>query len=618
MEKKVMTISRQFRRRLAIIVVAALVISTAVIFLFNTSINDKNYAEILLSTLNDIEKDVMTTSDVNMLELAALIKGKVEVVLRDVPREDVSAVGSALQKLASENGLAEISIVGKDNVLIYSNIAEYIGFDMNTTEESREFDKLNHGTTELVQPFRLNAYHGEGDYDQYNKYAGVTLEGIGYLQVAYNSRQYQELIDGKIGYIATNRHIGQTGYVIISNLDGVVVSNADDREVSGESRLLSELGLHLERDGELQTAFSAEVSGKPSLCMASFVEGYYLIGVVPDSEVQSFRNRAVLSNTLIELLVFALMFFCISRMIRSLIVSKIRNINRSLHRIIAGELDTTVNEYSTKEFTELSYDINSTVKSLKNYMEREKEKTQQELKLAKAIQLGTLPKVSSLASVSSAVRISARMDTAKEVGGDFYDFFVLNGTNLVFLVADVSGKGVPAAMFMMTCKTMLKDLTDSGLPLDEVFRKANDQLMESNESGMFVTIWTGVLDLETGHLRYVNAGHTQPVFRNAEGGTEFLHCTPNLLLMGIPEARYEIRHKDLRHGDTLFLYTDGVTEAMDRQENMYGKERLLSFFADQKDASPEELLTAIRADIDRFTEGAEPFDDITMLAIQYL
>ena len=209
------------------------------------------------------------------------------------------------------------------------------------------------------------------------------------------------------------------------------------------------------------------------------------------------------------------------------------------------------------------------------------------------------------------------MDTAKEVGGDFYDFYMLGEDKLAFLVADVSGKGIPAAMFMMTAKTLIKGFAEMGLEVNEVFTQSNAKLCEGNEADMFVTAWMGILDLKTGVLSYANAGHNPPALRSRDGDYAFVRSRPNLILAGMDGVQYRKHELQLRPGDELYLYTDGVTEAQNLSNELFGEQRLLSSLNEAKGMSVEEICKKVKADVDIFAGAADQFDDITMLSIKW-
>jgi sigma-B regulation protein RsbU (phosphoserine phosphatase) len=209
------------------------------------------------------------------------------------------------------------------------------------------------------------------------------------------------------------------------------------------------------------------------------------------------------------------------------------------------------------------------------------------------------------------------MIAAKEVGGDFYDFYKLSDTTVAFLAADVSGKGIPVAMFMMTAKTIIKDLAESGMAVNDIFTKANEKLCENNESGMFVTAWMGILDITTGQVKFANAGHNPPLLKRANGSFEYLKTRAGFVLAGMEGIRYRIGELTLSPGDRLFLYTDGVPEATNTENKLYGEDRLLTFMNRNSRVEATTLLPALKTNIDEFVGEASQFDDITMLMLDY-
>ena len=212
--------------------------------------------------------------------------------------------------------------------------------------------------------------------------------------------------------------------------------------------------------------------------------------------------------------------------------------------------------------------------------------------------------------------IYASMDAAKEVGGDFYDFYLADSDHLYFLVADVSGKGIPGALFMMRSKTLLRNLAESGRDIAEVFTEANNGLCENNDAEMFVTAWLGSLDLRSGLLEYVNAGHNPPLLREKDGSFAYLRTRPNFILAGMEGTHYQKHQVQLAPGAQVFVYTDGVTEAANAANELYGEERLEQVLNEQT-GTPQALCTDVRAHIDAFVQGAEQSDDITMLCVTW-
>jgi sigma-B regulation protein RsbU (phosphoserine phosphatase) len=208
------------------------------------------------------------------------------------------------------------------------------------------------------------------------------------------------------------------------------------------------------------------------------------------------------------------------------------------------------------------------------------------------------------------------MQPAKEVGGDFYDFFLVNDGTLAVIVADVSGKGVPAALFMVVAKTLIKNNAQSGISPGEVFEKVNEMLCEGNETGMFVTAFMGYLDINTGRFRYVNAGHTPPILIT-DGKCRVIGVKPGFVLAGMDGIRYKEDELAMRTGDALFLYTDGITEAVNPQEALFGQSRLTEAVDKVADSPLKDFTDEIKSEIDHFADGAEQADDITMLVLRY-
>jgi len=326
---------------------------------------------------------------------------------------------------------------------------------------------------------------------------------------------------------------------------------------------------------------------------------------------------SLLITAFMEVLVFALLFGVIYIMLKRSVLLNLKQVNESLSLITQGDMDVRVNVRSNDEFSSLSDDINSTVDTLKKYIADAASRIDKELEVAKNIQLSSLPNVFPAYPQHKEFDIFAQMRPAKEVGGDFYDFYMTDDHTLYFLVADVSGKGIPAAMFMMRAKTELKNLTESGLELKEVFEACNNNLCDGNDAEMFLTCWMGRLDINTGILKYVNAGHNQPLLKHIDGSYEFFKTKSNFILAGMEDMIYKEHEIQLQEGDRLFLYTDGATEAVNIKEELYGDERLMNVLNEMNANSSKELCTNVQTSIDSFAGEAAQFDDITMVALGY-
>ncbi len=273
-------------------------------------------------------------------------------------------------------------------------------------------------------------------------------------------------------------------------------------------------------------------------------------------------------------------------------------------------------QYLAESFMKMERDIETYINNLTK-ITAEKERIGAELDVATNIQKSMLPCIFPAFPEREEIDIYATMDPAKEVGGDFYDFFMVDERHLAIVMADVSGKGVPAALFMVIGKTLIKDHTQTDKDLGEVFSEVNDLLCESNSEGLFITAFEGVLDLVTGEFRYVNAGHEIPFICKEDGVYAPYKIKAGFVLAGMEGMKYKCGSMALSPGDKIFQYTDGVTEATNSAQELYGMERLERVLSDNASLSPAALLPRVKEDIDAFVGEAPQFDDITMLCLEY-
>lgn len=590
-------ISQIFQFLLLICVVVAFAATTVFTASLQTKLAYADADSLLKLNLEDVEKDIREASDENLLKLARSIAAK---VTPESTREE-------LIPLLSEYNVAGINLVNADGIITESTLEAFVGYDMSEGTQSAEFLCLTRGTREFVQRYQpLSANNSIT-----RKYAGIAFEDGGFVQVGYDAKQFQSSLTEEIRSAVSNRHIGQAGGVIVCNEQGEIIY--DNGGHTGES-----IYTFLDTN-EIKAApgvrFTARIGDTKSYCMFSMTEGFYLIANLPTSEAMFPRDIAVTILAFMETVVFAALFAHIYFLIKKLIVDNIHKINGSLSQITDGNLNVHVNVRENEEFASLSDDINATVDTLKRYIAEAESRIDRELEFARQIQHSALPTVFPPYPERRDFAIFASMDAAKEVGGDFYDFCLTDSGHLMFLVADVSGKGIPGALFMMRAKTTIKNLAESGKDIDEVFTEANRRLCENNEAEMFVTAWMGLLDTETGLLQYVNAGHNPPLVRHRDGRFEYLRTRPNFILAGMETTRYRKYEIQLDRGDEIFVYTDGVTEAADTENRLYGEERLEAVLS-ASHGTPEALCRTVRADIEKFTKGAEQSDDITMLCVK--
>ncbi len=410
--------------------------------------------------------------------------------------------------------------------------------------------------------------------------------------------------------------IQQTGAAIVYETDGGAVLSARG---AGES--VRGAGVIADAPGEFvdDVLYRLTVFGDESYAMNRSFGAYSVLVYVPEEEADYFSDVVLYLIVLMEVLVHATLFLVLFQLVRKRVADNLRRVGEGLDAIAAGDLDTRVDVRTHQEFCALSDDVNATVGVLKGYIDEAEHRHDAELELGRQIQRSALPSVFPPFPERRDFDLYASMDAAREVGGDFYDFLLLDGRFLVFLIADVSGKGVPAALFMMKAKAELHALLESGIDVDEAMARANGRLCRDNEPGMFVTVWLGKLELATGALAFVNAGHNPPLLRRAGGAYEYLRAgKPDFFLAGMETTRYRRNAVELAPGDRLFLYTDGVTEACDPNEALFGEGRLRDALnaPGAGERGPRETCEAVGESVRAFARGAEQSDDITMLAVE--
>lgn len=358
---------------------------------------------------------------------------------------------------------------------------------------------------------------------------------------------------------------------------------------------------------------------KPLVKMQSMIE--------KDMETAVSRIEKQITITLV--LLMAVIAFCILLILGTSVrftqrlVKPIWDMKDQVRVMSEGNLEAKVEVQTEDEIGELARGFNHMATSLKDYISEikrvtaDKERISAELNVAAQIQSSMLPSVFPPYPERKEFDIYATMTPAKEVGGDFYDFFFVDEDHLALVMADVSGKGVPAALFMVITKTLINDYSlIDGNPAT-VFTEVNRRLCESNDNCLFVTAWIGIIEISTGNVMFTNAGHNPPLLARKGGSYEYLRVRSGLVLAGMEDTRYKSSSFELQPGDALFLYTDGVTEAVNTSMELYGEERLKHLLNQETVKGPEELLDSVRADLADFVGEADQFDDITMLAFQY-
>ncbi len=327
----------------------------------------------------------------------------------------------------------------------------------------------------------------------------------------------------------------------------------------------------------------------------------------------------------VGLLIVAVLLFSFF-FLRSFLIRPVREITGEAERFASDHsepgrhLKASDNRY---EIGVLARSINKMEVDIEDYIvdltkvTAEKERIGAELQVAKHIQADMLPRIFPFVEYHNEFSLYASMTPAKEVGGDFFDFFMVDDKHLCMVIADVSGKGVPAALFMVIAKTLIKNRAMLGGDTSETLSYANDQLCDGNDAEMFVTVWMAILDITTGKGFAANAGHEHPAIRRAGGEYELVIYRHAPALAVMEGMKFKSHEFELNPGDSLFVYTDGVAEATDANNELFGTDRMLQALNRDPDAQPKTVLENVKADIDTFVGDAMQFDDITMLCLQY-
>jgi len=339
------------------------------------------------------------------------------------------------------------------------------------------------------------------------------------------------------------------------------------------------------------------------------------------STLRGYIIKAVLISFIMMLIALVLSYSYMNKSV----ISPIHKIEDCLHKFVVNNAEITEELTSINtndELEDLSISIYSMENKIVHYINditkitAEKERIGAELNVATQIQADMLPSIFPPFPDRTEFDIFASMHPAKEVGGDFYDFFMIDDKHVGLVMADVSGKGVPAALFMVISKTLIKNRAQMGGTPSEILRIVNNQLCENNKAEMFVTVWLGILDIDTGIITAASAGHEFPAIKH-NGKYELLKDKHGFVLAGMENLKYKDYEIQLEKGDSLFVYTDGVAEATNSNNELFGTDRMIEALNIKPNGSCDEILKNVQNSIDDFVQDAPQFDDITMLCLEY-
>ncbi len=386
----------------------------------------------------------------------------------------------------------------------------------------------------------------------------------------------------------------------------------------------------------------AQNKGLDVPCVTDNAYGYNYTGVAPIlgedgnaiaeiqyildmAEVRAYLNGVLIKMLVISLIITVLAMLCYIVVVRRMVTQPIGRLAKFTEEITdaSGITDKRADVRTGDEIESLNDSFNYMLDELGVYIDNlstvtaEKERIGAELNIATQIQADMLPRIFPAFPERKEFDLYATMGPAKEVGGDFYDFFLVDDDHLALVMADVSGKGVPAALFMVIAKTLIKNRAQLGESPAEILKNVNEQLCEGNEAELFVTVWLAILEISTGKGVAANAGHEHPVLRRKDGSYELVTYRHSPAVATMEGLRFREHPFELHPGDRLFVYTDGVPEATNAKNELFGCERMLAALNADPDVPPEQLLRNVRAAIDAFVRDAPQFDDITMLGFSY-
>ena len=344
--------------------------------------------------------------------------------------------------------------------------------------------------------------------------------------------------------------------------------------------------------------------------------GMILIVNVPQNELFFILYKHVFALfallMLTSLIISALLYVFLKQYINKPI-DKLSHIAKS---ISSGNIDEKIKIEKPLEFAQLAQTFNKMTTDIKN-ITHDRERIESELNLAKKIQLSSLPNQFPPFPERQEIDIYADMEPAKEVGGDFYDFYFIDNDKLMFLIADVSGKGVPASLFMMTTKTLINSVAMTEKNPAEMVKNINQKICSNNKYGFFITMLVGIIDTFSGKVTFVNCGHNPPLIKSENGSFEYKKLETNIVLGAFEDSDFKINEYQLNKGDTILFYTDGITEAVNKNDELYGEERLSNVVNSLENDNVESLIKGIKKSVKEYANGVLQSDDMTMLTLKY-
>lgn len=602
---------KTFLKWLFFFIVTVFIVTLAISFYIQTRHAYQNAERVILLKIDDASH-LMRISSENVKEIEettknnALIKARIfaRLIQLDPTALKETKKFEAIRKLLDVD---ELHVSNEKGILTNSIPKRYEGYDMHWAEQSSAFiPALTDPTFELAQNIRGK---GISSFEKF-QYVGVARrDKTGLVQIGYkpdrllNAMKWIDLRE-----LADSFRIGKTGFLLVYR---------DKTLINGQAR--RKLGIEAD-DLQVGQLFNITINNIKYLGYARRINEFLYAGFIPQSEIFISRTSLMTFIILTNFFLFTLVFILVSFLLQKVVIKDISRINRSLDRITQGNLNERIEVDTTEEFTALSKGINATVTALKAANQEMAAKIDSELRLAKMIQTASLPKETSPFPRHHEFGIFGVTEPAETIGGDFYDYILTDDDHLTFLVADVSNKGIPAALLMMKSKTLFENLIVSNLKVNEILSRANDLFCrQNNETAMFVSVLLCQLEISTGKLFCANAGHCPPVVKKEGKSFEFWHIPSGLALGILPDQKYVATTFCLKPEDQLVLYSDGVINAINGNEEPFGEDRLLSALNNplMQDLDVSQFPGVFNNILSRFTCGVEQADDVTVLNFVY-
>ncbi len=524
-----------------------------------------------------------------------------------------------LQRFVGANGntASELNYVDVNGIVTHSSNPDMIGYDLRSNDYTAPFLCLLDDEDYFAESLYPNPFQNDPSMKMvyiglaFPDHQSMLLKGM--TEEVWDRRLRANIAD----YIEPSR-IGVSGYLLVLDEDLLICAAS---YVSGieEGTPFERVDVLPQKNGVIKETIT-DFDGQKCYISAIKNNDFYLIGVYPKDEADTLRDKGNNLFVIEFVIIFLVLFVVISILVRNHILKQVEGIHTSLNRIIKGNLSEKVNVGGSVEFVGLSSGINEMVENLSDRLEQEKKQLAEKLENARRIQKSAVPQIF---PEHSSFALFACMEPAEMVSGDFYDFYLPTHDILAFVMADVSGIGMPAALYMMRAKTLIKTYAEQGIPVDQVAEKTNRKLCEDAVEEMSVTAWIGFLNLKSGEISFVNAGHPNPVLTGEE--VSFVKEETDMALGVSKDAHYVKQEITLGNGNGIFLYSSGAIGARNQNGEPYGEERLCHVIREQAKQAHESNgndrceagCMAVMEDVKHHAAGAKRQDDITMMWIQY-